>query len=122
MKEVSQHLARTSVTRVEVGAFLDSMLPSSQINDHISSTNRFLIRREKEYPKSRNRVEELIETGLGTDIPGVKGSAWGVYNAYTEWLDHEKSIRGNSTNWERSTFGSGASDRSKALKALLGIT
>lgn len=31
---------------------------------------------------------QLFEAGRGTDIPGVRGSAWGGYNAVTEWFDH----------------------------------
>jgi phage/plasmid-like protein (TIGR03299 family) len=38
-------------------------------------------------------VENLIETGKGADIPGVKGTAYGLYNAITEWVDHEKRSR-----------------------------
>ncbi len=38
-------------------------------------------------------IMELIETGAGADIPGVRGTGYGMYNALTEWADHEKSIR-----------------------------
>ena len=49
----------------------------------------------KDATKSKNRfdllhgkINELIETGLGSDIKGVKGSYWGLYNAGAEYLTH----------------------------------
>jgi phage/plasmid-like protein (TIGR03299 family) len=32
--------------------------------------------------------EELIETGLGSDLKNVKGTVWSLYNAGTEFLTH----------------------------------
>jgi phage/plasmid-like protein (TIGR03299 family) len=107
MKSACQHLALTSVQRVEVGVFLDAMFPT---------------RKEDATPKGREVVTELIEDGRGTDIPGVRGSAWGLYNAYTEYLDHERSTRGGKSNWETSTFGSGVGDRQRAFDTLLKMT
>lgn len=34
------------------------------------------------------KLAELIEDGAGTDVPGVRGTGWGLYNAVTEWVDH----------------------------------
>ena len=41
------------------------------------------------YNRMVNRMEQLIETGLGSDIKNVKGSVWSLYNAATEYLTHE---------------------------------
>lgn len=30
----------------------------------------------------------LFESGVGADVPGVRGTAWAAYNAVTEWTDH----------------------------------
>ena len=94
MKEVSQHLARTSISRIEVGTFLDAMFP-----DRINQKNE-VIKND-----SRDQVLRLMEEGRGTDIPGVQGTKWGLYNAYTEYLDHEKKTRKGQNRWERSVFG-----------------
>lgn len=34
------------------------------------------------------RLTELVEAGSGTDIRGVRGTGWGLYNAATEFADH----------------------------------
>lgn len=36
-------------------------------------------------------VEEIAEVGLGHDIPGVRGTLWGAYNAVTEYVDHVRT-------------------------------
>ena len=38
------------------------------------------------YPK----IERLFEEGAGADLPGVRGTAWGAYNAMTNFLTHER--------------------------------
>lgn len=38
-------------------------------------------------------VENLLECGLGTELEGVKGSAYGLYNAITEYADHYARTR-----------------------------
>lgn len=41
--------------------------------------------------KSILRIEELHETGRGSDIKSVRGTLWGAYNAVTEYVDHDKT-------------------------------
>lgn len=43
--------------------------------------------------RSRNMRDEalvLLDRGRGADLPGVRGTVWGAYNAVTEWVDHRK--------------------------------
>lgn len=111
MKAISLHLARNSVTRVEVGTFLETMFPV-----HKESTERSIATIEKQ----RNQILELMETGRGTEIPGVRGTAWGLWNAFTEYLDHEKPTRGDKHVWERSVFDENSTQlRTKALEQLI---
>lgn len=110
MKEVSQQLARTSISRIEVGSFLDAMFPE-----------RFDLRKDSFVrPEGREKVLRLMEEGQGTDLPGVRGTKWGLFNAYTEYLDHESGVRKNQNRWERSVFGTVGSKRDFALTLLLG--
>lgn len=47
--------------------------------------------------KRTNRIEQIewhYEHGLGHDIPGVTGTAWGAYNAAIEWADYQFPVRG----------------------------
>jgi len=37
----------------------------------------------------RSRVAELAQVGRGTNLPGVRGTLWGAYNAVTDYADHD---------------------------------
>lgn len=66
------------------------------------------------YPSLRG----LYEEGAGSDIPGVKGTAWGAYNAITDWVDYgrgkDPSVRLNAA-W----FGDGKILKQRALETAL---
>lgn len=53
----------------------------------------------------QEKIVDLSLNGMGTHLPGVKGTAWGAYNAVTEYLDHHTKIKG----------GKGASAEEKLL-------
>jgi phage/plasmid-like protein (TIGR03299 family) len=58
-------------------------------------------------------IRDLQERGKGSAIPGVRGSAWGTFNAITEYGEHHSSVRGSLSEgdrrWERVLDGSVAS-------------
>lgn len=51
-------------------------------------------RQDTSFGKILDEIIELTEKGAGVDLPGVKGTAWGAYNAVTEFLDHRTTIKG----------------------------
>lgn len=52
------------------------------------------------------KLMELRETGLGTDIPGVRGTRYGDYQALTEYLDHHQKTREGTDRFVRTNIGS----------------
>ena len=113
-----QHLAATSVSRVEVGVFMDAMFPQKEDAKRKTAEN------------NRQTVLDLFEgKGGGSTLEGVSGTAWGLFNAYTEYLDHHKSVKGagddkdakQAMRWERSVFGASYNDRQKAFDALMAM-
>jgi phage/plasmid-like protein (TIGR03299 family) len=59
--------------------------------------------------RTQNRLEDLfrlVDTGRGTDIPGVKGTMWNAYNAITENLSWYAS-RNESNRYDSLWFGPG---------------
>ena len=86
--EVLNSLARKQVNTAGWNDFLDELVGELIIPDEGDPTRgytRLLNRREK--------LTELFESGVGTDIPGVRGTAWGAYNAITEFTTHHNQIR-----------------------------
>ena len=67
-----------------------------------------------------NDLLELAETGKGTELPGVKGSLWGAFNAVTEYADYYNGK--NENNRAQSTlFGAGAQMKARAFDAALAL-
>lgn len=82
-------------------------------------------RQENRLEKITGKVIDLSLTGAGTNLPGVKGTAWGAYNAITEYLDHFTVIKGGkgqtaeeklmASTW----FGTVAMKTQKAFDAIV---
>lgn len=68
-------------------------------------------------------IERLMEEGQGTDLPGVKDSAWGMVNAVTEWVDHERKHRSKKDAadfaLDTNTYGTGSDIKSRAWQLAL---
>lgn len=70
-----------------------------------------------------NMIIHLVENGAGTDIPGVRGTAYGFYQALVEWNDHVKSLRTSNravteAKFENAFF-SAQEFKNRSLKILL---
>jgi phage/plasmid-like protein (TIGR03299 family) len=65
----------------------------------------------------------LYETGVGADIPGVRGTAWAAYNAVTEYIDHVypvlKSGQVSEQRQQSVLFGSYSYVKERALTQAL---
>ena len=61
------------------------------------------------------RISELAESGRGADVPGVRGTYWGAYNAVTEYLTHERG-QSQDTRVDSAWFGQSSQLASRALE------
>jgi hypothetical protein len=72
----------------------------------------------------RNRVKALWHGGgIGSQVRGVEGTSWGLYNATTEIIDHhanEGSKRADADDMRLNSiwFGSGATFKQTALDTI----
>lgn len=67
--------------------------------------------------RMKNRLDDLLalfEGGKGTDLPGVKGTVWGAYNAVTEYTDYFNG-KNNEKRANSTLFGSGAQMKDRAF-------
>lgn len=112
---ISKAMASFKVTEKVIEGFIDTMLPISSESD-----------RPKRRQDARNSIRHLIEAGKGTDIEGVKGSMWGLYNAATEYADWLRPTRdtGEGKESNRITsliYGSSAQFKQKAFDTAMAL-
>ena len=57
--------------------------------------------------------------GKGSDLESAKGTAWGLLNAVTEYVDHHKQARSSDNRLDSAWFGQGAGIKQRALDEAL---
>lgn len=101
-----KRLRETQVNCEKVAKFLRDLFPA-KINAETG---------KPEVPtKTRNRrqaVMRAFEESPGADMAGA--TAWGLFNAATWFIDHERSLPKDTDPWEASIDGSGVSLRQDA--------
>lgn len=93
----------------------------------METTAQVEVAKERELPtRTKNIIDEIIkltETGKGVDLPGVRGTAYGVMQAVSEYADHKMVVRGEEKNPENRLesiwFGSSKDLKQEAFDQLL---
>lgn len=78
--EKMERLARMRVNQNDIKKFVEVIFFDPRTLDSKRSQNKLSFITDK--------INELIEVGLGSDIKGVKGTGYGLYQATTEYLTH----------------------------------
>lgn len=70
--------------------------------------------------RALKRVMVLYEgQGKGAELDAAKGTAWGLLNAVTEFVDHERRARSSEYRMDSAWFGQGAVIKQRALDTAL---
>lgn len=94
--EACQALQRKSLTVGQAMEYIEAVFPAETASADKGSTRATNI---------LTQVKGLVEVGVGTDLPGVRGTAWGAFNAVTEYLDHHKNYRTDDSALDSIAFG-----------------
>jgi len=123
-----QKMATLHITADVVDEYLESVFPSTKKDD-----NGDLVP-AKQTKDRRDFVKWALDYSPGAAEAGH--TVWGLYNAYTWWVDHsEKAVKDKAyvgmptdgtrkvkgSAWENTTFASGAKLRQKALDVALSM-
>ncbi|MEK8045779.1 DUF932 domain-containing protein [Ideonella margarita] len=66
--------------------------------------------------RALKRVQALYAgEGKGSDLSSANGTAWGLLNAVTEYVDHERRARSQEYRLDSAWFGQGANLKQRAL-------
>lgn len=105
MESESNRLFRKRMSYSETKGAIEAIFPSA--GDDVSSR----------LDNVRGKVIDLVERGAGNYA--VKGTAWGVFNGVTEYVDHHRATRGEESNRLQSAWlGSGAAIKRRAFEVL----
>jgi len=116
LAEAFNFLATTPVDRKGVKRYLETLVPVGQLDSEKSKTRARNVRRA---------VESLFDgKGLGANQQAAAGTAYGLYNAATEYADWTRGIANTGRPFADSAvesvlFGTGADFKQKALNAAL---
>ncbi|MCF7545437.1 DUF932 domain-containing protein [Pseudomonas petrae] len=70
--------------------------------------------------RAMEKVQSLYEgKGRGSEMESTRGTAWGLLNAVTEYVDHERRARSSEYRMDSAWFGQGAVIKQRALHAAL---
>jgi phage/plasmid-like protein (TIGR03299 family) len=70
--------------------------------------------------RALKRVQALYEgAGKGSDLASAQGTAWGLLNSVTEFVDHERRARSPEYRLDSAWFGQGATLKQRALDQAL---
>lgn len=107
------YMAKRDVKRADVAAFVSGLFPGKVDKDSgkvkVSTKTR----------KRRQDVVKAFEESPGSDKAGDTG--WGLFNAATWFIDHERKLPKGSDQWEASVIGSGVDLRQKAFDLALAL-
>lgn len=112
VEEIFAKMAKVQMNTESAKAYFEMVFNVKKDEDGDSST------------RSANMIQnvfELVESGKGTDIVGVRGSLYGMYNALTEYVDHHKTYRTKTDRTDALLFGSGAKLKEKAFTEALSL-
>lgn len=104
-----QKLAGKSVKEKDLKKFVKLVFAPHNVDEQ---------RQELALEKHEETIKRLFETGAGSDLESAKGTYWGLYNAVTEYLTHERG-RNESSRMASLVLGSEARLGAKALEAAL---
>ncbi|RJR21411.1 MAG: DUF932 domain-containing protein [Desulfobacteraceae bacterium] len=91
----------------EIREYIENLLPMPPKKDQKKLSPKALNRYLGDVARiqsARLQIGRLASKGLGTEIIGVTGSLWGVFNASLEYVDHHKKKSVDDLSW--SLFGS----------------
>jgi len=103
--EKVEMLAAKKVVQNEADKFFESLFLSGKKDD------------EKLSKKARIEIQNLssaLLNGRGHELPTAKDTAWGLVNAVTYYVDHQRKSKNQSERLDSAWFGSGALLKDKA--------
>ncbi len=111
-------LSQRKVNNAEAETFLRKLLHLPQLPDLPQmSVNA---NAQASHGRSLKKILDLFNgQGRGAELSAAKGTAWGVLNSVTEFVDHERRAKSPDLRMDSAWFGLGAQIKDRALSQAL---
>ena len=104
--EACRIMAKKDMDRLAIDSFLYELFETDSKEAETKTLNQM------------SAIKTLaLRSGIGLEIPGVKGTAWAVHNGVTEFVDNYKPTKGDNRDYS-ADFGTGADMRERAFALL----
>lgn len=103
-------LANRPVGEAEAKAYLANVLGDTAADD------------DKPLKPVRTVLELFSGAGRGAELQSAEGTAWGLLNAVTEFVDHSRPARSQDNRLNSAWFGAGATLKAKAFEEAMKLT
>lgn len=110
--KATRQLAAKTITTKKAEAFVETLL----------SDMKFVTKKDVTKSSQFNKIMDLFNGGaLGGQLVGVEGTAWGLVNAVTEFVDHRTNTRSANARLANAWFGRGDDLKTEALERALAL-
>ncbi len=104
-----KQLSQRSVSPFEAENYIRSVLNEPLLTDDLNTAS-----------KAFQRISGLYQgKGMGSELSSANGTAWGLVNAVTEYVDHHRRARNQDNRLDSAWFGVGAQLKQTALAQAL---
>lgn len=127
MREASRTMGMVNQYNVEIAKAFNSMAVAKMAGDDLVKYVKTLIPMPVEPTdvvrdrtiERQDMVLELAEVGHGATLETAKGTVWGAYNAYTEFVDHHANFRTDDSRALSLLVGAGRTAKQTAFDLAL---
>lgn len=115
----ARELAKREVSPVEATAFVLSLMGGTpQVKSAADSERNDKVRESSGY---KTILSLFNGQGRGSMLPGVRGTAWGLVNGVTEYVDHFQRSRSADNKFDSSQFGAGDDLKTEAFERAVAL-
>jgi phage/plasmid-like protein (TIGR03299 family) len=105
-------LAAKSMSKRSAEKFVEDLLVDAKFNTPEN------VRKSRQF----NRILDLFQgSGVGAELQGAEGTAWGLVNAVTEFVDHHTRARTSSARLANAWFGRGDDLKTQSFERALAL-
>jgi phage/plasmid-like protein (TIGR03299 family) len=117
----ARELSRVPMSKEESDKFLLHLF--SDLDPAVEHDPK-LLTAAREYVGYRKVMDLFTTSGRGSQLPGVKGTAWGLLNGVTEYVDHARGNKATTQDnrLDYAWFGAGDALKTKAFEQAMALT